>query len=316
MKLNNLQNKKIFITGHNGMLGKEIIKLFETNNFNKLITASRNTLDLRNQNDVSCFFEKEKPEIVLHLAAKVGGINANINFPGEFIYDNIIMQSNVINASRINSVKLFLFVGSSCIYPTNCPQPMSEEFLLNGKLEPTNEGYAISKIAGIKMLEAYKSQYGFNSICLMPSNLYGPNDSFDPNHSHVLSALVKKVVDAKYNNIDNINIWGSGIARREFLHVSDFANAILYFLNLDVSICPFVNIGTGKDISIKDLLEIIIKEVEYSGSISWDTSKSDGMLRKCLDVSKMQSLGFNSEINLIDGIREVINEYKIKNNYL
>lgn len=298
------------------MLGREVEKTLKTNNFNNIITANRDILDLRNQNKVNEFFKREKPDIVIHLAAKVGGINANITYPAEFIYDNLMMQSNVINSSREFGVENFIFIGSSCIYPANSNQPMLEDYLMDGKLEPTNEGYAISKIAGIKLLEAYRKQYNFKSICLMPSNLYGPNDSFDPKHSHVLSALVKKVVDAKYNNLTEINIWGTGIAKREFLHITDLSNAIFYFMNNGIGNLPFLNIGTGKEISIKDLLYLIINEVNYKGNIIWDESKPNGMLRKCLDVKKMKDFGFEPKISLIDGLRQVIKEYKTQNNYL
>lgn len=298
------------------MLGKETEKTLRLNHYNNILTVTRRELDLKNQQKVNIFFEKEKPDIVIHLAAKVGGINANITYPGDFIYDNLIIQANVINASRIYGVKTFVFIGSSCIYPANSQQPMCEDYLMDGKLEPTNEGYAIAKIAGIKLLEAINKQYGFKSISLMPSNLYGPNDSFDPKHSHVLSALVKKVVDAKYNKIDHINIWGTGIAKREFLHINDLANAIIFFLENSIDNLPFLNIGTGKEISIKELLNLIVNEVEYDGKIIWDKTKPDGMLRKCLDISKMKNFGFQPKIKLQDGLKQVINEYKIQNNFL
>jgi GDP-L-fucose synthase len=298
------------------MLGKETERILRLNNFSNIITLSKSELDLKIQKDVDNFFQNEKPDIVIHLAAKVGGINANLTYPGDFIYDNLVMQNNVINASRINGVENFIFIGSSCIYPSNSPQPMSEDYLMDGKLEPTNEGYAISKIAGIKLLEAFKKQYSFNSTCLMPSNLYGPNDSFDPQHSHVLSALVKKVVDAKISGLKVINIWGTGIAKREFLHVTDLANAIVFFLRNGISNLPYLNIGTGKEITIKDLLDIIIKEVGYEGEIFWDETKPNGMLRKCLDITKMKGFGFEPKVNLKDGIKQVITEYKTQNNFV
>lgn len=293
-----------------------MVKVLKENNFCNIITVSKNELDLKIQDDVNKFFHNEKPNIVIHLAAKVGGINANITYPGDFIYDNLVMQTNVINASRINGVENFIFIGSSCIYPANSIQPMSEDYLMDGKLEPTNEGYAISKIAGIKLLEAFKKQYNFNSVCLMPSNLYGPNDSFDPRHSHVLSALVKKVVDAKFNFVDEITIWGTGIAKREFLHITDLANAILYFLQKGISDLPFLNVGTGIDISIKELLNLIITEVQFEGKVKWDEGKPNGMLRKCLDVTKMKNFGFEPMISLNEGLKQVINEYKTQNNYI
>lgn len=298
------------------MLGKETEKLLRFNNYNNIITASKIELDLRSQNEVDEFFKRERPNIVIHLAAKVGGINANITYPADFIYDNLVIQSNVINSSRVYGVENFIFIGSSCIYPVNSPQPMMEDYLMDGKLEPTNEGYAISKIAGIKLLEAYKKQYNFNSVCLMPSNLYGPNDSFDPKHSHVLSALVKKVLDAKYNNLDEIEIWGTGIAKREFLHINDLAKAIIYFMQNGIEDLTFINIGTGIDISIKELLNLIIAEVKFEGKVNWDESKPNGMLRKCLDISKMKKQGFEPKISLKDGLKQVINEYKTQNNYI
>ena len=262
------------------------------------------------------YFKKERPNFVIHLAAKVGGINANMTYPADFIYDNLIMQTNVINSSRIYGVEKFVFIGSSCIYPATSPQPMMENYLMDGKLEPTNEGYAISKITGIKLLEAYKKQYNFNSICLMPSNLYGPNDSFDLKHSHVLSALVKKVVDAKHNNIHEIDIWGTGIARREFLHINDMANAIIYFMQNGIDELPFLNIGTGIEITILELLNLIITEIQFKGKVNWDKSKPNGMLRKCLDVTKMKNLGFKPKISLNEGLKQVIYEYKTQNNYI
>jgi GDP-L-fucose synthase len=298
------------------MLGKETLKLLLENNFSNIITASKSELDLRSQFEVEKYFKKERPNIVIHLAAKVGGINANMTYPADFIYDNLVIQTNVINSSRIYGVEKFIFIGSSCIYPADSPQPMMENYLLDGKLEPTNEGYAISKITGIKLLEAYKKQYNFNSVCLMPSNLYGPNDSFDPKHSHVLSALVKKVVDAKYINIDEIDIWGTGVARREFLHINDLANAIIFFMQNGINELPFLNIGTGIDITILELLNLIISEVQYKGKVNWDKSKPNGMLRKCLDVTKMKNLGFKPKISLKDGLKQVIYEYKTQNNYI
>ncbi len=298
------------------MLGKETEKLLRINNFKNIITAKKNELDLRNQKEVDDFFKRERPEIVIHLAAKVGGINANITYPADFIYDNLVMQTNVIKSSQVYGVENFIFIGSSCIYPLNSPQPMVEEYLMNGKLEPTNEGYAISKITGIKLLEAYKKQYNFNSVCLMPSNLYGPNDSFDPKYSHVLSALVKKVLDAKYKNLKEIDIWGTGIAKREFLHINDLANAIIYFMQKGIDDLSFLNIGTGIDISIKELLYLIIAEVKFEGKVNWDDSKPNGMLRKCLDVTKMKEQGFEPKISLNEGLKQVINEYKTQNNYI
>lgn len=303
------KTSKLYITGHRGMLGSVTLKLFEEAGYTNIITATHAELDLTNQQAVEDFFKKEKPEYVIHIAAKVGGIKANIDNPATFLYDNLIMQANVIHSAYQNGTQKFLFLGSSCIYPKESPQPMKEEYLLTGKLEPTNEGYAIGKIAGIKLLETYHQQYGFKSISLMPSNIYGPNDSFDLAHAHVLSSLVKRFVDAKEQNTDSVTLWGTGIARREFLNVADCAKAILYmFENYDSH--EFINIGPGNDISIKELAELISQKVGYEGEILWDSSKPDGMLRKCMDVTTMKQAGFEPTILLEQGIEQVIKSYK------
>lgn len=300
---------KIYITGHRGMLGSKTLEVFLRNGYENIITTTHAELDLRNQQAVEDFFQKENPKYVLHIAAKVGGIKANIDNPAVFLYDNLIMQANVINSSYKNGVKKFVFIGSSCIYPKHSLQPMKEEYLMSGQLEPTNEGYAIGKIAGIKLLETYNLQYGFNGINLIPSNLYGPNDTFDLNHAHVLSSLVKRIVDAKENNDQLITLWGTGVARREFLHVDDFSKAILYFFeNYNSSKC--INIGPGTDVSILELATLISQKVGFSGKIDWDSSKPDGMLRKCMDVTNMKREGFQPSINLNEGIDQVINYYK------
>ena len=302
---------KIYIAGHSGMVGSSLLKLFTSKGYNNILLRTSKELDLKNQSDVNDFFEINKPEYVILSAAKVGGIQANIDNPAVFLYDNLIMQLNVINAAYKSGVKKFVFLGSSCIYPRECPQPMKEEYLLDGKLEPTNEGYAIAKIAGIKMLEYYKKQYGFKSISIMPCNLYGPNDSFDLNHAHVLSSLVRKFTDAKNANENNITLWGSGIARREFMHVDDIAKGILYMLeNFEES--EYINIGWGTDVSIKELAETIATKINYQGEIKWDITKPNGMLRKCMDVSKMKEIGFSPEITLSTGIDEMINIYRNK----
>lgn len=303
------KSSKIYITGHRGMLGSTTLNLFKEAGYTNIITATHAELDLTNQRAVEDFFQKEKPEYVIHIAAKVGGIKANIDNPAIFLYDNLIMQANVIHSSYKNDVKKFVFLGSSCIYPRESPQPMKEEFLLTGKLEPTNEGYAIGKIAGIKLLETYYQQYGFNSISLMPSNIYGPNDSFDLAHAHVLSSLVKRFVDAQEENARSVTLWGTGIARREFLNVADCANAILYLFE-NYNSQQFINIGPGNDISIKELATLISQKVGYEGEILWDASKPDGMLRKCMDVNKMKQAGFAPAILLEQGIEEVIKSYK------
>lgn len=297
------------MSGHNGMVGASLCKKLISKGFNNLIVASRDELDLRNQNDVSKFLKKKKPEIVINLAAKVGGINSNISKPAEYIYDNIIMNTNLIHESYINKVERFVNLGSSCIFPKECQQPMKERFLLTGPLEPTNEGYALAKICGIKMLESYKKQYGFNSISIIPPNLYGPGDDFDLENCHVLSALVKRFVDSNANN--NITLWGTGIAKREFLHVYDLCLAIYFILknNIDLEY-DLINIGTGKEISIKELANNISSYTNFKGKISWDSSKPDGMLKKCLDIEEMKKIGFTPKTKLKDGIKEMINQYK------
>lgn len=300
---------KIYITGNSGMVGTITVKYFRENGYSNIITATSKQLDLKEQIAVNHFFQNERPEYVIHLAAKVGGINANIQNPATFLYDNLMMNSNIINASHMYGVRKFVFLGSSCIYPRECPQPMKEKCLLTGKLEPTNEGYAIAKIAGIKMLESYYKQYGFQSISLMPSNLYGHNDSFDLNHAHVLSSLVKRFVNAKDTNASQITLWGTGIARREFLHVQDMARAILFFFENHDDV-EFINIGPGIDISIKELAMLIAQKVNYQGEINWDATKPDGMLQKCMDVSKMKAVGFEPQISLEKGIEQVIESYR------
>ncbi|MCC9017141.1 GDP-L-fucose synthase family protein [Flavobacterium lipolyticum] len=303
------KNAKIYITGHTGMLGSITLDLFKESGYSNIITTTHKTLDLINQQEVDAFFEREKPEYVIHIAAKVGGIKANIDNPAVFLYDNLMIQSNVINSAYKHHIKKFVFIASSCIYPAASPQPMREEYLLDGKPEPTNEGYAIAKIAGIKLLESYNKQYGFNGISLIPSNLYGPNDSFDLNHAHVLSSLVKRFTDAKTNNDPSISLWGTGIARREFLHVEDFSKAILYFFE-NYNSPNFINIGPGTDISIKELAALIASKVEYLGQILWDDTKPNGMLKKCMDVSNMVKEGFKPAKSLEKGIEEVIESYK------
>lgn len=303
------QDSRIYVAGHNGMLGSAIVRKLQSQGFKNLILAGRDKLDLRKISQVKEFLAATKPEYVILAAAKVGGINANMNFPVEFLQDNLLIQTHLISESYLNGVKKFVFVGSSCIYPKDCPQPMREEYLLDGKLEPTNEGYALAKITGYKLLEYYKRQYCFNSISLMPCNLYGPNDSFDLQHSHVLSALVRRFVDAKNSSAESITLWGTGVARREFMHVDDAAGAVTYFLKFHED-SEFLNIGWGKDISIMELSGLIAELVNYRGKILWDSTKPDGMLRKCMDVSKMESLGFKPSISIKQGIKEMIEMYK------
>jgi GDP-L-fucose synthase len=300
---------KVFVAGSNGMVGSAVIRLLSTNPKYDIIVRNRKELDLLDSIAVSNFFAVEKIDIVILAAAKVGGIQANMTKPGQFLFENLQIQNNVIHQAYLNNVKKLVFLGSSCIYPKECPQPMKEDYILTGKLEPTNEGYAIAKIAGLKMCEVYKKQYGFDSISLMPCNLYGPNDSFDLQHSHVLSALVKRFSDAVTNGLDEITLWGTGIAKREFMHVDDLAK-VLVFLMENYHDAEMINVGTGTDISIKELAELIADKAGFKGTISWDASKPDGMLKKCMDVSKLDALGFKPEITLSDGIDQMINIYK------
>ena len=303
---------KIYIAGHKGMVGSYVEKRLKELSFVNILTATSKELDLVNQEAVRNFFQSNKPDYVILAAARVGGIKANIDHPAQFLYDNLMIQSNIIHQSYLFGVKKLVFLGSSCIYPKECPQPMKEDYLLTGKLEPTNEGYALAKIAGLKLTEYYKKQYDFDSINLMPCNLYGPNEKFDLEKSHVLSALVKRFIDAQDEKIGHITLWGTGIAMREFMHVDDLANAILFMIN-NCHSSDFINIGWGEDISIKDLAHLIAKKVEYTGEVHWDSSKPDGMLRKCMDVTRMKKLGFSPAIKLSDGIDEMIKNYnKIK----
>lgn len=303
------QTDRVYVAGHNGMVGSGIVRLLKKRGFDNLILRSSKELDLRDSLAVETFFEAERPEIVILAAARVGGIQANIDHPAEFLYENLAMQNNVIHQSYLHGVKKLCFLGSSCIYPRECPQPMKEEYLLTGPLEPTNEGYALAKIAGFKMIEFYRKQYGFCGISVMPCNLYGTNDSFDPLHSHVLSALVKKIVDAVDNKAQNVTIWGTGKARREFMHVDDAAEAILFLMEHYDS-PKIINIGWGEDVSIKELALLIAQKAGFEGKLIWDTSRPDGMLRKCMDVSRMKDLGYTPKITLEEGIQKTIEEYK------
>ena len=303
------KTQRVFIAGHNGMVGSAIVRLLRKRGFENLILCSHRELDLRDSHAVQEFFEAQKPEIVVLTAARLGGIQANLDHPAEFLYENLAIQNNVIHQSFLSGVKKFCFLGSSCIYPRECPQPMKEQYLLTGLLEPTNEGYALAKIAGLKMVEYYRRQYGFCGISVMPCNLYGTNDSFAPLHSHVLSALIKKFVDAVERGINNVTIWGTGSAKREFMHVDDVAESILFLMD-NYNESEFINIGWGSDISIRDLTELIAQRTGYKGSINWDTTKPDGMPRKCMDVSRLNALGYTPKILLEDGIKKTIEEYR------
>jgi GDP-L-fucose synthase len=299
---------KIYVAGHRGMVGSAILRKLQQQAHSNIITRTSKELDLRNQQAVNEFFEQEKPDYVFLAAARVGGILANDTYRAEFIYDNIMIQNNVIHASYVNGAKKLMFLGSSCIYPKMAPQPLKEEYLLTGELEPTNEPYAIAKIAGIKMCDAYRSQYGCNFISVMPTNLYGPNDNYDLKNSHVLPALIRKFHTAKTEGNPVVTIWGSGSPRREFLHADDLADAC-YFLMQHYNEAGFVNIGTGEDIAIKDLALLIKDIVGYTGVLEYDLGKPDGTPRKLMDVHKLHHLGWKASIGLREGIEKVYHEF-------
>lgn len=305
---------KIYISGHRGMVGSAICRNLESKGYTNLITRIHNELDLTNQQAVNNFFEAERPEYVFLAAAKVGGILANSTYPAQFIYENLMIEANVIHAAYTHGVKKLLFLGSSCIYPKLAPQPMKEDYLLTGKLEVTNEAYAIAKIAGIRLCKHYNQQYGTNFMSVMPTNLYGQNDNFDLESSHVMPALIRKFHEAKINDEKEIVIWGTGSPRREFLHVDDMADACVQLMeNYDASdIGEFVNIGFGKDITIKELAELIRDIVGYDGKIVYDTSKPDGTPQKLLDVSRLNGLGWEAKIGLRDGITQTYEWYTNK----
>jgi GDP-L-fucose synthase len=298
------KNSKIYVAGHRGMVGSAIVRLLESKGFTNILTRTSKELDLRDQQQVRTFFQTEKPSYVILAAAKVGGINANNIYRADFIYDNLIMEANVIHQAYETKVEKLLFLGSSCIYPKMAPQPLKEEYLLTGILEPTNEPYAIAKIAGIKMCEAYKDQYGCNFISAMPTNLYGPNDNYDLNNSHVLPALLRKFHEAKESNLETVEVWGSGSPLREFLHVDDLAEACIYLME-NYNDKGIVNIGSGVDLSIKELANMIKDVVGFSGELKFDASKPDGTPRKLMDVSKIEKLGWKYKIGLMEGITSV-----------
>jgi GDP-L-fucose synthase len=328
----------IYVAGHRGLVGSAFVRKLKAQGYNNLILRTSKELDLRRQADVESFFAREKPEYVFLAAAKVGGIHANNTYPAEFIYDNIAIQTNVVHESWRAGVKRLLFLGSSCIYPCDCPQPMKEGCLLTGPLEPTNEPYAVAKIAGIKMCQSYNRQYGTNFICAMPTNLYGPNDNFDLETSHVLPALIRKMHEAVYGFIPAelksflrspqssalspvVTIWGTGTPRREFLHVDDLADAGVFLMNLSdgtlnsvlspsPSVPPLVNIGCGEDLTIRELAELVGNVVGFKGELVFDTSRPDGTPRKLLDVSKLRELGWQPKISLREGIRQTYEWYR------
>ena len=302
------KHSKIYVAGHNGMVGSAIVRALKNHGFSDIIVRSSKELNLTRQNEVENFFTYEKPEYVFLAAAKVGGIYANSTYPAEFIYDNLMIECNVIHASYQNKVRKLLFLGSSCIYPKLSPQPIKEEYLLSGYLEPTNEAYAIAKISGIELCKFYREQYGCDFISVMPTNLYGPNDNFHLENSHVLPALIRKFHEAKINNYDKVVVWGTGKARREFLYVDDLAEACI-FLMKEYSGETHLNIGTGKDLEIKELAEIIKNIVNYKGEIVYDFSKPDGTPQKLLDVSKINKIGWKAKTDILDGITKTYQWY-------
>ncbi len=300
---------KIYVAGHRGMVGSAIVRRLQDLGYNNIIYRTSAELDLRDSSKVEAFLAAEKPDYVFLAAAKVGGIVANNTFKGQFLYENLQIQNSVIHGSHLAGVKKLMFLGSSCIYPKFAPQPLREEYLLTGLLEPTNEPYAIAKIAGIKMCEAYRDQYGSNFVSVMPTNLYGPNDNYDLNNSHVLPAMIRKFHEAKRDGKPSVELWGTGSPMREFLHADDLADACVYLMeNYDES--TLVNIGTGEDITIKELAETIKAEVGYEGEIIWNTEKPDGTPRKLMDVNKLHDLGWKHSIGLKEGIAKVYADYK------
>jgi len=303
------KNSKIYVAGHRGLVGSAIMRKLKKEGYNNLVYRTSSELDLRRQEKVEQFFEKEKPEYVILAAAKVGGIQANDKYSAEFLYDNLMIESNVIDAAYKNDVKKLLFLGSSCIYPKFADQPMKEDYLLSGKLESTNEGYAVAKITGIKLCEHYNKQYDTNFVSAMPTNLYGPNDNFDLETSHVLPALIRKFHEAKVNDKEEVVIWGTGKPRREFLHVDDLADSLLYLMN-NYDGDQFVNVGVGKDISILELAELIKDIVGFEGEIVNDLSKPDGTPRKLLDVTRLNDLGWEAQISLEEGIKDTYQWFK------
>jgi len=302
-------NAKIYIAGHRGMVGSAIERRLRTLGYNNIISRGSKELNLISQQEVADFFAAEKPDYVFLAAAKVGGIHANNTFRGQFIYENLMIQSNVIHQAHVHGAKKLLFLGSSCIYPKMAPQPLREDCLLTGTLEETNQPYAIAKIAGIEMCNAYRAQYGSDFISVMPTNLYGPNDNYDLSNSHVLPALIRKFHEAKRNNDPTVTVWGSGSPMREFLHADDLANACIFLME-NYSAPGLVNIGTGTDVTIKQLAELISETVGYDGQIVWDSTKPDGTPRKLMDVSKLHNLGWKHKIELADGLRMVYDEVK------
>lgn len=306
---------KIYVAGHRGLVGSAIVRSLQKQGFTNLVLKTRAELDLTRQASVQAFFMEEKPEYVFMAAAKVGGIVANNTYPADFAYQNQLIQINIIHAAWQNNVKRLLFLGSSCLYPRDCPQPMREDHLLTGLLEPTNKAYALAKISGISMCESFNKQYGTKYLVGMPTNLYGPNDNYDLQASHVIPALMRKIHEAKLSNASTVDVWGSGVAMREFLHSDDLADAALFLLNLpdakyeQLLTCPttgpIVNIGYGKDISIKALVELLCDIVQYTGDVKWDTSKPDGTPKKLLDTAKINAIGWQPALCFADELKKI-----------
>jgi GDP-L-fucose synthase len=302
---------RILVTGASGMVGSVLSRQLESMGYKGVLTPGRNELNLQDSFSVDRFFSANRPEYVFMIAAKVGGIAANMANPVEFLQDNLEMEVSLFKACHKYGTKKNIFLGSSCVYPRDTKQPMQERSLLTGLLEPTNEGYALAKIVGLSLAKYYHQQYGMLTVCPMLSNIYGTNDHFDLAKSHVLSALVKRFVDARDSGSEEITLWGTGVARREFLHVDDVARALIFLMNGDYEKPDIINIGPGTDISIFDLAELIRLETGFKGKIHWDASKPDGMLKKCMDVSKMEEVGFKPEVSLGEGIKKTINEYQL-----
>ncbi len=301
-------DKLIYVAGHRGMVGSSIVRQLKARGEKNIVVRTSNELDLRDRSAVNTFFENTKPDLVYLAAAKVGGIYANDTYPAEFLFDNLAIVSNVIDAAHKHKVEKLLFLGSSCIYPRLAPQPISEGDLLTGSLEPTNEPYALAKIAGLKLCDAYRKQYGCNYISAMPTNLYGPGDNYHPENSHVLPAFIRRFYEAVKNDVNQVECWGSGSAKREFLHVDDLSTALIFLMD-NYNSEGWVNVGTGVDLSIKELGETIAEIAGYKGDIVWDSSKPDGAPRKLLNVEKMSGLGWSSKITFTDGLKSVYEEY-------
>jgi GDP-L-fucose synthase len=302
------KNSKIFVAGHRGLAGSAIVRILQREGFDNVVTKSKSELDLRNQQEVKDFFESEKIEYVFDAAAKVGGIYANSTYPADFIYDNLMIQTNLIDSAYRSGIKKFLFLGSVCIYPKFAPLPIVEDCLLTGFLEPTNEAYAVAKIAGIKMCQAYRKQYGFNAISLMPTNLYGPGDNYHPENSHVMAAMIRRFYEANVNNQETVTCWGDGTPRREFLYSDDLATACILAMQ-EYDDYEIMNVSTGEEVSIKETAETVAKIVGYDGTIEWDTTKPNGTIKRPLHIEKIKQLDWKPQVSLEDGIRKSIDDF-------